>query len=233
VIRLVAACALALLAGACASPSYPVEDYAAFYEHQPTTILVVPVVNETTSAEAPGAFQSTIASPLLQRGYYIFPVLPTIEIMHAEGVYEGEQVLNVPPARFRELLGADAVLYVTLHQWDTSYMVLASGVTVSMTYELVDTATGETLWKDEATRTVQSDSSGGLIAAVVSAAMTAVSYEYVDLARQANTDALLGLPAGPLHPDHAEERESYMRIAEEQAEERAKEAAKQTAQPES
>lgn len=216
------ALAIALASCACAT-TYPVEDYAAFYEHQPYTVLVLPVANETTSAEAPAAFQSTLATPLLQRGYYIFPVLPTMEIMRAEGIYEGEQLLEVPPQRFNELLGADAVLYVTLHSWDTMYAILVSGVTVSMTYELVDARTGETLWKDEAQRTVNSDASGGLLAAAINAAITALSTEYVSLARQANGMALVGLPAGPLHARYDKERERYMEIAERQAEKRRRE----------
>ncbi len=217
-----------LFASSCAT-TYPVEDYALFYERQPRTILILPVFNETTSAEAPAAFQSTIASPLIQRGYYIFPTLPTIAIMRAEGVFEGEQLKSVPPQRYKELLDADAVLYITIHSWDTTYLVIASGVSVSMTYELVDTETGETLWKDSGTRTVQSDSSGGLIGAMINAALTALTVEYVDLARSANAQALDSLPAGPMHADYEEERSKYMEIAVEQAEKRKKEAAEASA----
>ena len=124
-----------LIAFSSCATTRPIDDYAAFYELQPKTILVLPVENETTSAEAPTAFQSTIGSPLMQRGYYVFPVLPTIEIMKAEGIYEGEQLSGVPPQRFKELLGVDAVLYITLHSWDTTYLVFASGVTVSISFE--------------------------------------------------------------------------------------------------
>ena len=102
-------------------------------------------------------------------------------------------------------------------------MILASGVTVSMTYELVDARTGDTLWKDEGSRTVNSDSSGGLLAAAINAAVTALSVQYVDLARQANALALVSLPAGPLHAKFEREREKYMKIAEEQAEQRRRE----------
>ena len=206
---------LLLSASACQT-SRPVEDYARFYELQPSTILVLPVENETTSAEAPTAFQSTIASPLIKRGYYTLPVLPTIEIMRAEGVYEGEQLREVPPQRYKELLGADAVLHITIHSWDTVYLILASGVSVSMTYELIETGTGETLWKDSGTRTVQSDSSGGLLAAAINAAVTALATEYVDLASQANAMALKSLPAGPHSEKYEHEREKYMRTAAEQ-----------------
>ena len=222
---------LGLLATSCTT-TYPVGDFAAFYERQPNTLLVLPVINETTSAEAPAAFHSTIASPLIQRGYSVFPVLPSLAVLRAEGVYEGEQLRNTPPQIFKDLLGADAVLYVSLHTWDTVYMVLASGVKVSMTYELIDTETGETMWKDQATRTVQSDSSGGLLAAMINAAITAMSTKYVGLARQANTMALAGLPAGPLHVNFEKERTRYLEIAAKRAEKERKEAEKAAAKAE-
>jgi hypothetical protein len=208
---------LLLLALCSCKTSYPVEDYELFYDRQPKSILVLPVFNETTSAEAPAAFQSTIGRPLINRGYYILPVLPTIDILRAEGVFEGEQLKNVPPIRFKETLGADAVLYVTIHSWDTTYLVLASGVEVSMTYELIDTESGETMWRDNARRSIQSDSSGGLLAALVNAAVTALNVKYVDLARKANSMALVGLPAGPMHPRFDVERERYLAIAAKQA----------------
>lgn len=215
---------LSLVSLASCAATHPVSDYAAFYESQPESILVVPVANETTSSEAPLAFMSTIATPLLQRGYYVFPVLPTVEIMKVEGIYEGEQLQDVPPRRFKELLGADAVLFVTIHSWDTVYLVLASGVSVSMTYRLVDTSTGQTLWLDQETRSISSDSGGGdLISAAISAALTALTIEYIELAREANGLALASLPAAPGHPDFEREREKYMKIAEEQARRRAKE----------
>ncbi len=208
------ALALFVVILACACTATPaVDDYAAFYEHQPRTILVLPVRNETTSAEAPGAFQSTIASPLIQRGYYIFPVLPTLDVMRAEGIFEGEELVGTPPARFKELLGADAVLYITLHTWDTSYAVLASGVTVAMTYQLVDTSTGATLWKDDAKRTIQSQASGSLLAMAINAAITAMSTQYVYLAREANIAALASLPAGQMNRNFETERTRYLDVA--------------------
>lgn len=200
-----------LLASACQTHK-PIGDYGLFYERQPENILVLPVVNNSTSAEAPIAFSSTIGSPLLRRGYYAFPPIPTASIMQSEGIYEGEQLLAVEPQTYADLLGADAVLYITIHSWDTFYMVLASGVTVSMTYELVDTATGETLWIDSATRSIQSDSSGGLLSAVLNAALTAATVQYVPLAQQANLMALASLPAGPLSPAYEKERTRYLDI---------------------
>jgi hypothetical protein len=176
------------------------------------SILVLPVVNQTTSAEAPEAVLCTIGNPLIQRGFYVLPVIPSIEILRAEGLYEGGQLADIAPSAFGEHLGADAVLYITLHSWDTSYAVLASSVSVAMTYTLVDTATGATLWEDSGARVITSDTSqssgnpfADLIAMAVSAAVTAAAQEYVPLARQANVQALRSLPIGPIGREREEE----------------------------
>lgn len=201
---------LALLAACATTPEPP--DYTAFYEHQPTTILVLPVINETTAADAPIAFSSTILHPLVERGYYVYPLPATLELLQANGIYEGGQLETVVPARFHELLGVDSLLYVTLHAWDTNYAVIASSVEVAMTFRLVDTQTGETLWENSVERSVSSGggNSGSLLAdlltAAVSAAATAASTDYVPLARDANAGALATLPPGPLRGDHGEVR---------------------------
>jgi len=203
------------LAAGCQSAPPPA-DWANFYDHQPMSILVLPVINETTAAEAPTAFSSTITHPLVERGYYVFPIQPTLEILQANGIYDGGQLANVDPSTFHEVLGADAVLYVTLHSWDTNYAVIASSVEVSMTYELVDARSGEMIWHDDEARVVSSSagSSGSpladLITAAVSAAVTAASTDYVPLARQANAGALSILPPGPLRDDHQEVRERML-----------------------
>lgn len=203
---------VAASAGACQT-ARPVADYERFYDRQPGTVLVLPVINETTSAEAPAAFSSTIASPLLRRGYSVLPVLPSADLLRAEGIYDGEQVSNESLDAFRELLGAEAVLQVVLHSWDTVYIILASAVEVDMTYTLFDTETKEVLWSDRATHTIQSDSGGGsLLAAAINAAVTAAAVQYVDLAREANVYALRSLPAGPYSPKFAEERTRYLEL---------------------
>lgn len=206
---------LALLAG-CSTTSPEPPDFSSFYERQPTTILVLPVINETTAADAPIAFSSTILHPLVERGYYIYPLPATLEILQANGIFEGGQLENVDPTKFAEILGVDALLYVTLHAWDTNYAVIASSVEVAMTFRLVDTRTGETLWKNSVQRSVSSSSgsSGNLLAdlltAAVSAAATAAGTDYVPLARDANAGALASLPPGPLRGDHGAVRDQLL-----------------------
>jgi hypothetical protein len=207
----------ALLVCSCQSAPPAAEDWTPFYEHQPTSILVLPVINETSAADAPIAFSSTITHPLIDRGYYVFPVQPTLAILEANGIYEGGQLESVEPQKFFEILGADALLYVTLHTWDTNFAVFASSVEVALSYRMVDARTGEVIWENAERQVMSSNpNSGGgdplasLIAAVIESAITAATTDYAPLARAANTQALAVLPPGPLRKDHDKVKEQLL-----------------------
>lgn len=189
--------------GGCASP--PVKDYEAFYAQAPFTVVVPPVINETSDTEAPRFFTATITQPLADRGYYVMPVEATAAMLHAEGITDGAMLAKTDPRKFHEFFGADGVMFVTLKAWDTSYVVIQSSVTVSMEYRLVSTRTGDLLWETAASQTITSNSGGGaglagLVVAVVSAVATAAGTDYVPLAMQANMNGCQTLPPGPYSP---------------------------------
>ena len=50
------------------------KDLSKFEAAKPTSILVVPVVNESVEVTASDYFLSTVSIPLAERGYYVFPV---------------------------------------------------------------------------------------------------------------------------------------------------------------
>lgn len=192
----------------------------AFYAHRPRSIAVVPVVNESPEVSASSVFISTISQPLAERGYYVFPVYLTELILRDFGLAEAGHVHQLPAQRFNELFGADAVLLVTIKDWSTKYLVLASVVVVEMEYVLKDTRTGLVLWENKQTYTHDSGSAGiggnsgaaGLIAMAVAAAVNAIFTDYLPLARQANRLAFQppkGLPAGPYHTDYGRDQERF------------------------
>ena len=202
---------LLTLAG-CASVEDEAVDYSAeeaWYQRAPTSVVVLPARNDTTAVEAGRLFISTITRPLVERGYYVFPPEITAEILRREGIYD-EQAWDVPPQNFRRYLGADAVLYVRIENWDTSYMVVASSVAVTLEYRLVDTASGETIWEDRqvVARTsgdsyqVQGDAISWLIVSTVSATVTALTTNYVTLANEANTLAVRDILPGVYSPSY-------------------------------
>jgi hypothetical protein len=149
---------------------------------------------------------STLAVPLAEKGFYVFPVNTTKVILEHEGFYEGDQIQQQPTQDLAKLFGADAVLYVTINRWDAQYAILSTLVTVDFDYRIVY-RDGTELWKAHQAMTYQpkQNSSGNvladLIAAAADAALTRAKPDYMPLARQANHAALVAgpnaLPDGP------------------------------------
>jgi hypothetical protein len=200
---------IGLLSGCAVQHAKP--DLSAFNAHKPRSILVVPVLNESPEISAPSVFISTITAPLAERGYYVFPVYLTDLILRDFGLVEAGHIHLLPMQRFFELFGADSVLFVTIKDWSSKYLVLASTVVVSMEYVLKDTKTGTVLWTSK--QQVAHNSGGNdLISMAVSAAINAMVIDYLPLARQANNQVFLpssGLPAGPYHPEYGKDQSKF------------------------
>lgn len=215
---LAALCALLFLSG-CVTQAKP--DYSTFFDHQPRSILVVPPANKTTAVDAPAVFLTTVSAAFAERGYYVFPVFLVQDILTDLGATDEGTVAAIPPAKFKEVFGTDSILYVTITDWTTSYVVLASNIIVGAEYRLVDAGTGAVLWT--AKQRVVHDSSGGggggggligaLVVAAIKAAVTATTVQYRPIALQANTIVAkrsgYGLPAGPYHPEFQKDREQF------------------------
>ncbi len=179
------------------------------YKDHPQTIVVLPPINKSTSAEAKEYYSTTIAEPLTQSGYYVYPMEVVNDVLQQEGLYDTETMLSVPPQKFREFFGADAVLYLTILQWNTSYMITSGSVTVKVAYELKSTHTGDAIWfYDDAVTINTSGNSGntggwaGLLAQVITTAITTAVTDYVPIARQANEKILLAIPFGKYHKQY-------------------------------
>ena len=202
------ACAAASITGMVACAPVPVHnDYGAFRHSDPHSILVVPVVNRSVDVDAPDYFLSTISKPLAERGYYVFPVNLTKRVMEDDGLGDADLVHANDPTVLGKMFGADSIMYITINRWDAQYAVLATSVTVDLSYALKSGTTGETLWTHKQTMVYspQASTAGNPLAALIAAAITAAIAKakpnYVPLAQQANAISVYkagqGLPAGP------------------------------------
>jgi hypothetical protein len=194
---------IVMLAGCAGAPKR--YDYASFRTEAPRSILVVPLTNKSVDVNAPDYFLATIATPLAERGYYVFPVNMVKSVLSDDGLSDANLVHAGDPRRLGELFGADAVMYISIERWDAKYVVLSTSVTVELTYVMKSTHTGQELWSNHQRMVYQPQNSGGgiagLIANAVVAAMTKAAPNYMPLAHQANNGAInlkgTGLPAGP------------------------------------
>ena len=187
-------------------------DYTAFRSADPRSILIVPVVNNSVDVDASDYFISAISQPVAERGYYVFPVNMVKRVMEEDGLADANMVHSADPTRLAALFGADSVLYISIERWDAQYAVLVTTVTVEFSYVLKDGHTGQDLWGTDQKFVYQSGSGAGsgngladLVIMIVDAAVTKASPNYLPLARQANSSAVVqmhhGLPAGPYRPE--------------------------------
>jgi hypothetical protein len=195
----------------CSGCSFNSPDYSAYLQHMPKSVLVLPPVNQTADVAASNAFISTVTRPLAECGYYVFPVAVVDRMMKENGVPTPSEMRQIPLPKLGEVFGADAVLYITIKDWSTRYVIVSSSTSVTLEYALVDVRTGTPLWHWQQTVHDNSNNSnsGNITALLVSAAVHAASNVAAgkerDLARKANALAFnhrgAGLIKGDRHPD--------------------------------
>ena len=200
-----------LLAGCSSTPPTPY-DYGAYLAHMPRSILVLPPLDTTPEVNAPYEWLGIVTRPLAERGYYVFPVAMVDAVFKENGVPTAGEMHQVSLQKLREIFGADAVLYVTITRWGTSYQVINSATEVAIECRLVDTETGAQLWSGSGagrsdSSAGQSDPFGMLASALFSQVFSSSSDPSVGIANETNFELFHadhdGLLLGAYHPDFA------------------------------
>ncbi|WP_454877709.1 DUF799 domain-containing protein [Serratia inhibens] len=194
-------------------------DYAAFHESKPKSILVLPPVNHSPDVKASHSVLSTTTLPLAEAGYYVFPVAVVEETFQQNGLTNANDIRTVSIQKLHSIFGADAVLYLDVTQYGTSYMVINSETRVTVNAKLVDLRNGKQLWAGVASASSNennNNSSGGLLGMVISAAVAqivdTISDKGFDIGAIANTRLLSATGGngailyGPRSPHYAGQR---------------------------
>lgn len=198
------------LTGCQTAPPY---DYTNFRQHHPRSILVLPPLNESTAVEATYGYLSTVTMPLAEMGYYVYPVAVIDQFLKENGMPTAGEMHQVPLKKVDEIIGADAVLFVTVEQYGTKYQVINSASIVRARAKLVDVKTGLLLWEGVGMAQEDSGGSGNIIGDLISAALTQVINSSTDRAHKvapmANANLLAvkgrGILYGPRHPEFAKQ----------------------------
>lgn len=201
-----------ILAAVCAAflsgcVTTPVDRHPAFHSARPRSILIVPAVNKSIDVQAPTSVLTTLPRVLGENGYYIFPVNTVKALLEFEGLYEPAEVHATPPERLAKLFGADAILYVTIHQWTAQYVFLQTTTVVDIEYRIVH-HDGAELWsaRKKMRHTPENSNTGSalgnILVASISAAIERADPNYLPLTHKANTEAFdtdlhTAIPPGP------------------------------------
>ncbi|MDR2964950.1 MAG: DUF799 domain-containing protein [Treponema sp.] len=208
---------LILIIATLAMVSCVTQDYSAFKDSRPRSILVMPPVNQTVDITAPLTFISTATYPLAESGYYVIPVTLSSQTFIQNGVTIAEEAHQIPHARLRQIFGADAALYITITNYGSNVNLLHGRARVLVTAEakLVDLRTGVEIWthkiyEEDSGQRVNTSGFGllGFVATVaVNQVINVVTDRAFDVGKKANNTLLSansynGILYGPYHPKY-------------------------------
>jgi len=197
--------------GACATPQNI--DYMAFKSSSPTSMLILPPVNDSPDIKATPGVMATATLPLAEAGYYVLPVSLAEETFKQNGMTTPTDIHQLATTKLREIFGADAAVYIRVKEYGTQYLVFGSDTRVTVEARIVDLRNGQQIWAGSATASSTEGNSnndgivGMLVKAVVNQIVNTVtdaSYKYAGIANQ----RLLGAPIkngilyGPRSPNY-------------------------------
>lgn len=175
------------------------------YTETPLSIMVMPPINQTQHVAAKEYFYSSIAAPLIDRGYYVFSPYLTLDLLEQESAGDAEPFLEGSLKVFRSVLNTDAVLFTVIKRWDKS--VVGNTIRVEVEYILRSAKTDETLFRRTADVSVDTriSSGGGLFDMIANAIATAATSKIVG-ARKANYFLLQDIPDGKYAPLYGKDK---------------------------
>lgn len=203
-----------MLLSSCAVKKEPY-DYTAFKESKPKSILVVMPKNNSVDVKADNSVLARASYPLGELGYYVYPVALVDEVFKQNGLTDGNAIHSASLKKIQQIFGADAILYIIVNDYGTSYKVIDSVTTVSLDGKLVDVKTGKVLWEGEKRIAEGSNSSnqgvlGMLLSSVINQIIDTSRDKGYQIAAPTMNNLLYqgrngGLLIGPKHPNYGKQ----------------------------
>ena len=159
------------------------------------SVAVLPVLNETVSLKAPEVFRPILQNKVSLKGYESPPMAFVDEKLLEKEIREAGQINTLTPQELGKLLGVDAVLYTTVTEFNTTYLLAYASMTVGARFELMNTKTGERLWDSD--HQVKESKIATDTKSMQEAAKFAALQSYTPYVQQVVNVSLGTLPDGP------------------------------------
>lgn len=184
--------------------------YSKFYEEMPTSILVMPPINNTTNVEAKELLYTSISQPLIEAGYYVVSPHLSMELLKAESAYDSEMFIDKNASVFRDVFGVDAVVFSIIDIWSKR----GFGIDTKITYKVVSTTTNEVLFErtcDLYLDLQQNSGSSSILNQIADLAISAISTattDHIVAARKCNYYIFKDIPRGKYNSQHLLDKET-------------------------
>lgn len=142
---------------------------------QKQTIAILPVeCVEKSQRQAANMFRQSLYANLKASDFNLLEPYLVDGLLKKNGLTHPEKYSQLNPMHLGEVLGVDAVLISRVNKVQRAYLILHSSIELSVSLQMVDTRTGEILWRAEQT---ESDFQGlGKIPTGITAAVLAPIY---------------------------------------------------------
>lgn len=195
------------------------QQYAKLYEHKPTTLLVMPPINNTTNVEAKDLLYTSISKPLIEAGYYVISPYLAMDILKNESAYDAELFINASLSPFQRYFGADAVVFSVIDTWTKQ----GFGIRTKIRYIVKSAHTNDVLFEKSCNLYLDlssnsgSNSPFGAIANLVISAVSTAATDHIVAARKANNYIFSDIPRGKYHPMFMQDQQEMATAKEIQA----------------
>jgi hypothetical protein len=191
-------------------------DYTEFRKSNPSSVLILPPINNSSEVIAPYSLMSQLTVPIAESGFYVFPPSLIEKTFVNNGLTVAQDIHAVPLAKLYSIFGADTALYLTIDEYGTSYVVLSSETAVTASAQLVDLRNGKLIWAGRARASSaesRGNNGGGIAGMLIQAALTQIIETVSDTgfdvsaiaaARLTSAESFNGFMYGPRSPKFGE-----------------------------
>lgn len=202
---------LAILVSSCGTGSQITREsqYEKMYAETPVVLLVMPPINNTSYVDAKDLLYTSISKPLAEAGYYVISPFLAMDILKTESAYDAELFTNSSLVPFKNVFGADAVVFSEIQTWTKS----GFGIQTKIRYFIKSVRDSEIIFDRtcdlylDLNESSGSNSTLGLLVDLASSALKTAFTEHIDAARLANSYIFDDIPRGKYHPDYQRDQE--------------------------
>lgn len=143
---------LTILISACASnlQTKVSGNLSGLSKHQ--TVAILPVeASDAGQKEMAKMFRQGLYANLKQSKFNLLEKYIVDGLLKQNNLNDPAGFLEINPMQFGEILGADAIVFSRINKVERSYFIVHSSIELSVSVQMIDTRTGEILWRAEQT----------------------------------------------------------------------------------
>ena len=116
------------------------------------TVAILPVeTSDPGQKEMAKMFRQGLYANLKQSEFHLLERYVIDGLLKQNKLTDPSTLLDINPMQFGEILGVDAIVFSRINKVERSYFILHSSIELSVSVQMVDTRSGEILWRAEQT----------------------------------------------------------------------------------